>query len=50
MERMLPQSQFLRIHKSYIVAISKVTAAYGNNIDISQISLPVGRMYKEEVM
>ena len=50
MERMLPQSQFMRIHKSYIVAISKVTAAYGNNIDINQISLPVGRMYKEAVM
>ncbi|MEI7726300.1 MAG: LytTR family DNA-binding domain-containing protein [Bacteroidota bacterium] len=49
LERMLPPGRFLRIHKSYIVAVNKVTAAYGNTIELNQISLPVGRIYKEEV-
>ncbi|MCX6277521.1 MAG: LytTR family DNA-binding domain-containing protein [Bacteroidetes bacterium] len=48
LERILPQKQFLRIHKSYIVAVNKVTAAYGNTVELNQISLPVGRIYKDE--
>jgi DNA-binding LytR/AlgR family response regulator len=50
LERMLPGDRFLRIHKSYIVAVHKVTAAYGNTVELNQVSLPVGRIYKEEVM
>jgi DNA-binding LytR/AlgR family response regulator len=50
LERILPRHQFLRIHKSYIVAVGKVTAAYGNTVEIGQISLPVGRSYKDEVL
>ena len=49
-ERMLPQDRFLRIHKSYIVAVNKVTAAYGNTVELNQVSLPIGRIYKEVVM
>jgi len=50
LERVLPQGKFLRIHKSYIVAVNKVTAAYGNTVELNQVSLPVGRMYKDAVM
>jgi DNA-binding LytR/AlgR family response regulator len=50
LERILPQDRFLRIHKSYIVAVNKVTAAYGNTVELNQVSLPVGRMFKEKVM
>lgn len=50
LERILPRHQFLRIHKSYIVAVARVTAAYGNSIEIGQITLPVGRSYKDAVM
>lgn len=50
LERILPQDQFLRIHKSYIVAVNKVTAAYGNTVELNQVSLPIGRTYKEEVI
>ncbi len=47
--RILPQKQFLRIHKSYIVAVNKVTASYGNTIELGSVSLPVGRSYKDDV-
>ena len=50
LERILPQKDFRRIHKSYIVAVKKVTAAFGNTIELNQVSLPVGRIYKDEVM
>jgi DNA-binding LytR/AlgR family response regulator len=49
LEAILPGKEFLRIHKSYIVSIKKVTAAYGNTIEIGTVSLPVGRNYKEVV-
>lgn len=49
LERILPRRQFLRIHKSYIVAVDKVTAAFGNTVELGNVSLPVGRSYKDEV-
>jgi DNA-binding LytR/AlgR family response regulator len=50
LERILPQKKFQRIHKSYIVAVNKVSASYGNTIELGSVSLPVGRSYKDEVM
>jgi DNA-binding LytR/AlgR family response regulator len=50
LERILPTKSFLRIHKSYIVAVQKVTAAYGNIIEVGKIELPVGRSFKEDVL
>jgi DNA-binding LytR/AlgR family response regulator len=50
LERILPRERFLRIHKSYIVSVNQVTAAYGNVVELNQVSLPIGRIYKEEVM
>jgi len=50
LERILPTNRFLRIHKSYIVAVQKVTAAYGNIVEVGKIELPVGRSFKEDVL
>lgn len=45
----LPAGEFIRIHKSYIVSISKIEAIYGNTVELNGISLPIGRTYKEGV-
>ena len=45
----LPQNQFLRVHKSYIVAIDKVTALQGNLLEIEQQRIPISRRKREEV-
>jgi len=45
----LPEDRFLRIHKSYIIAISKVKSIEGNRIQISSYTLPIGRIYIKEV-
>lgn len=49
LEEMLPASDFLRIHKSYIVAINKIESYIADNIQIAKHELPIGRMYKYDV-
>ncbi|MBD0831071.1 LytR/AlgR family response regulator transcription factor [Aestuariibaculum sediminum] len=41
----LPQSNFLRVHRSYTISISKVNSIEGNLIEISNRKIPVGRNY-----
>lgn len=50
MENMLPVRQFIRIHKSYIVAFAKITSVYGNSVEMQKILLPIGLSYKEKLM
>lgn len=47
MEEKLPENKFLRIHKSYIIAIDRI-AGYNNDlIHIDGHELPLGRSYKQ---
>lgn len=46
----LPKNQFIRIHKSYIVAIDKIKMLEGNQVIIGKEKLPIGASYREEVM
>lgn len=51
MEKQLPSDRFMRIHKSYIVALNSIRALNGNMVEISkEKSLPVGKSYKEELI
>lgn len=50
LEQELPNHQFIRIHKSYIVAINKVKLLEGNQVVIGQSKLPIGASYREQVM
>ena len=45
----LPQNKFIRIHKSWLVAISEITAVRKNNIFIKEVELPVGETFREAV-
>jgi len=47
MEMGLKPECFIRIHKSYIINIDKVTQMEGNTITINDKQLPVGSSYKE---
>lgn len=49
-EEQLPDSLFLRIHRSYIISIDAVTAMFGNTIEIGKTQLPIGANYKETVL
>jgi DNA-binding LytR/AlgR family response regulator len=49
LEDMLPTNEFLRIHKSYIVAINKIDSYDADTIHIAKHELPIGRLYKFDV-
>lgn len=49
-EKMLPPKQFLRVHKSYIVAIAHIKSIYGNTIETEKTTVPIGLSYREKVI
>lgn len=50
MENILPVSNFIRIHKSYIISVAYIKAVFGNSVDMGQTQLPIGLNYKERIM
>lgn len=49
-ELLLPDDQFLRVHRSYIVAKNKVKSVSGNLLEIREHLIPVSRDLKEKVV
>jgi DNA-binding LytR/AlgR family response regulator len=47
MEEILPSSLFKRIHRSYIVSVSKIESYTSETVDVNGISIPIGRGYKD---
>ena len=50
MEKLLPAEKFIRVHKSYIVSVSRIKSIYGNVIETSKQNIPIGINYKQKVM
>lgn len=50
MEDYLPAADFIKVHKSYIIAARKIDCIEGNEIRIGQHHIPISRNLKEEVM
>ncbi len=48
--QILPDDQFIRIHKSYIVSIDKIKTLEGNLVHIGTEKLPIGAIYKDVVL
>jgi DNA-binding LytR/AlgR family response regulator len=49
LEEMLPEDYFLRIHRSFIVALNKIDSYSPTHIEIAGKELPIGRHFKHEV-
>lgn len=49
-EQNLDPEQFLRVHKSYLVALDKVERIQDNHLMIEDFRIPMSRNYKEQVM
>ena len=45
----LPADRFMRIHKSYTIALDKVKSIEGNRIQILNHTIPIGRNYSKDV-
>lgn len=53
LEEKLPANIFQRIHRSYIVNVTKIEAVVGNSIEIMEKNkpklIPIGKIYKDEI-
>ena len=49
-EENLPSEDFIRVHRSYIVPIRKISALEGNQISVGGKLIPIGRSYRESVI
>jgi len=47
LEEKLPSKRFMRVHRSFIVALDKITAMTKNTIQVSKTHIAVGDQYKE---
>ena len=45
-EEKLPKDQFLRIHKSYIVALDKISSVKGNAVYVANKLIPCGKQHR----
>ncbi|RYZ24166.1 MAG: response regulator transcription factor [Chitinophagaceae bacterium] len=50
MEALLPEKDFVRAHRSFIVACSKVKAYTPELLEIGAAELPIGKLYRQQVM
>lgn len=49
-EAALPAGKFMRIHKSFIINISKIKTIEGNEVEIMNRKLPIGSNYKQDFL
>lgn len=50
LEKQLPDTHFLRIHKSYIINISYITAFTSHSVELGDQELTISRTYKDSVL
>ncbi|MBL0745538.1 LytR/AlgR family response regulator transcription factor [Chryseolinea lacunae] len=50
LEEKLPKEKFMRVHKSFIVSLDKITALDGHELMIGTAHIPVSRTLKDDVL
>lgn len=48
MDETLPKGQFIRVHKSYIIALDKIESIERSRISIGEKVIPIGDTYRDE--
>ena len=49
LEALLAKENFLRIHKSFLVATDKIKLIQGNQIYIQKHKIPIGQTYRSRI-
>ena len=49
LEEMLPKDSFVRVHRSYIIAINKIDTYNTDSIGIGKKEIPIGRLFRHDV-
>jgi DNA-binding LytR/AlgR family response regulator len=50
MENLLSEHMFLRVHRSYMVSLNKISGYNGLSVQLDTKEIPIGRLYKQVVM
>ena len=50
MENLLSEHKFMRVHRSYMVSLSKIGGYNGVSVQLNDKEIPIGRLYKQTVM
>lgn len=50
LEQKLPNTQFVRIHRSFIIAVSAIAAITAESVQIGEKELPFGRAFKKSAL
>lgn len=50
MENLLSEHRFIRIHRSYIISLEKISGYNNSGIQLGVKEIPIGRLYKQKVM
>ena len=49
MEELLPSSGFKRVHRSFIVSVSKIESYSADTVEVNGVSIPIGRGYRDNI-
>jgi len=49
-EKLLPDTQFIRVHRSFIVNKTKITYIQGNIVYLNKLEIPIGKSYKTDLL
>lgn len=49
LELMLPSEEFVRVHRSFIVAVKKIASYTASTLEVQGITIPIGRNFKGNV-
>ena len=50
MENLLSDHKFMRVHRSYMVSLNKISGYNGLSVQLETKEIPIGRLYKQVVM
>ncbi|CAN5247278.1 LytTR family DNA-binding domain-containing protein [soil metagenome] len=50
LEERLPSNKFIRVHRSFIIAIDKLKSISSHSVEIGAKQIPIGKNYKDEFM
>ena len=48
-ESVLPVDQFKRVHRSFIISVSKIESFNSESVEVNGVSIPVGRGYRDSL-
>ena len=48
-EDLLPAKDFKRVHRSFIVSVSKITAYTAEQVEVNGLAIPIGRGYRDVI-